>query len=196
MLVEINLLKKEKKDTIFYIIILIGFMLLVIGSISIFWKYHSVNQKMQTLQQQVTETKQLVEMRQSKLQEIRTTTASEELKATVDWVEDYQLSTVYLLRHLSSLLPERGFILNFSYSESGTVSLNVQFDTSRQAAYYLKELKDSKIIKSVTLSNLSTKEISTEIENIETNEYVPRYMGNYQLEVNKDELQRAMKEGS
>jgi hypothetical protein len=52
-------------------------------------------------------------------------------------------------------LPERGFIQSFAYTEAGTISLSVQFDSAREAAYFLDNLNESKWIEESSLSSLA-----------------------------------------
>lgn len=62
------------------------------------------------------------------------------------------------MNHLTSLLPERGFIQSFAYTEAGTVTISVQFDNAREAAYFLENLKDSDWIEDVSLTSLTATE--------------------------------------
>lgn len=62
------------------------------------------------------------------------------------------------MRHLTALLPERGFIQSFAYTEAGTVTISVQFDSSREAAYFIESLKDSDWIEDVSLTSLTATE--------------------------------------
>ncbi|MFP3422721.1 fimbrial assembly protein, partial [Bacillus sp. SIMBA_161] len=67
----------------------------------------------------------------------------QQLQATVEWAESYQFDTIPLLEELVSLLPARGFFQTFSYIGLDQAQLVVQFDSSREAAYYLAQLKSS-----------------------------------------------------
>jgi hypothetical protein len=66
------------------------------------------------------------------------------------------------MQHLTSLLPERGFIQSFGYTESGAVTLTVQFDSAREAAYFLNSLNHSKWIEEASLNSLAAAETNTE----------------------------------
>jgi type IV pilus assembly protein PilN len=79
--------------------------------------------------------------------------------------------TVPILRELSSLIPERGFFKAYSYNDAGEQTLTVQFDTNREAAYYLGRLKNSFYFTEADLNSLSavTEEVSPEISLQENN---------------------------
>lgn len=62
------------------------------------------------------------------------------------------------MQHLTGLLPERGFIQTFAYTEAGTVTISVQFDSAREAAYFLDNLNESEWIDDANLSSLTAKE--------------------------------------
>lgn len=194
MLIEINLLPKKERKGIAAIFVLIFVLLLLIsGSIYLFLTYQSAKLELSTLDNQLQTTKQLRAIQEQKLTEINSTSTVDELTSTIDWAEKLPVSTVTLLDHLTSLLPERGFIMNINYADTGTVSLNVQFDTSRQAAYYLNSLENSEVIKQVNVRSLVTsgeelekdnKELKDKLEKI----LVPRYVASYDIQLNRQAL--------
>ncbi|WP_237146580.1 fimbrial assembly protein [Planococcus halocryophilus] len=111
----------------------------------------------------------------------------QQLKATVDWAEGYQFDTVPLLKELVSILPARGFFDSFSYTGLDQAILSVQFDTAREAAYYLAQLKTSELIESATLDSVAQNEIDTTEteEGVVVQEAViqemPRYIATYTI---------------
>lgn len=199
MLVDINLLpEKERKNVAAYLIILIVVLISLICSITFYFQYTNGQKQLVDIENELKLIQGLRRVEEEKLAKVTSSNAAEELQAVVDWVEKFPISTVFLLDHLTGLLPERGFIMNLSYSDDGTIGLNVQFDTNRQAAYYLKELNDSPYIQTVNLTSLSTVEPPREEHNNEIfyrdNQYVPRYIGDYQLTLNRDKLKEALHE--
>jgi type IV pilus assembly protein PilN len=126
---------------------------------------------------------------QQKLANVQSLQEVQELEKTVKWAEQYPMKTVLLLRKMTKLLPERGFVMSFSYAEDGTVSVTVQFDTSEEAAYYLKSLSDADFVTEVQLKSLTTMEDKSGEENVEEEKNVlPRYLAQYELHVNKNAL--------
>ncbi|MBA2873662.1 PilN domain-containing protein [Thermaerobacillus caldiproteolyticus] len=191
MFVDINLLpKKEPKNVVF--LVSIAIVLLFAGAMA-FVFYMSV-QKTETtihsLTQELKKIRALQAVQQEKLVNAQSLKEVQELEKTVKWAEQYPMKTVLLLRSMTKLLPERGFIMNFSYAENGTVSVTVQFDTSEEAAYYLKRLSDADFVADVQLKSLTTAEEKSDEEKDEENieHILPRYIAQYELHVNKNAL--------
>lgn len=199
MLIDINLLPRKERKSLTALIITIGLILLfIIGSIFLFVSYQSTKSELNSLKTQLQTTSQLRAIQEQKLAEINATSSVDELKSTIAWTEQLPVSSVTLLKHLTSLLPERGFILNINYQDSGAVTLNVQFDTSREAAYYLNELENSDVISKVTLNSLATSGEELEQTNKPVKDFldkilVPRYLAVYQLELNNTALKELAK---
>jgi type IV pilus assembly protein PilN len=119
-----------------------------------------------------------------------------ELHEAVQWSKKYPLKMVPLLRNMTKLLPERGFVMNFSYADNGTVTVAVQFDTSEQAAYYLKRLEDAKFVKDVQLKSVSAVNITeTNAEEGTEQQVVPRYLAQYEMHIRKQALTEKEKQG-
>jgi type IV pilus assembly protein PilN len=197
MLVDINLLpEKEKKNYALFVLIFFLIIAAVLGWIMMQLHYNNVKNEAQYIQKQIDDTKLLRTLQEKNLTDYTSSTAYAELEAAIQWTEKLPISTVLILRHISSLLPERGFILNFNYTDEGTVNTLVQFDTSREAAYYLKSLKDSEFIEKVNLTSLvtSNSEDSLKVSNIK-NVLLPRYIGQFTLTLNKPALKTAEEEG-
>lgn len=192
MLVDINLLPEKEKKNI--ALILVGVVLALVLVIGVSLQYSNINQKklqITSLEQEIQLTQQLKVVEEKKLSSINNSTSLTQLETAVEWIGSYPLPTVYILDHLTSLLPERGFIMNFNLSDSGTVGLVCQFDTNRQAAYYLRALKESNLIETVDLSSLSTTEMNIE-EALEEQDYIPRYVANFSISLDIIELKQAV----
>ena len=158
MLIEINLLlrKEPKKFNIVYLSA-IAAVLILIGGVY-FWQIKSVKSNVESVDQQITMTEKITEKEQQRAQTNEASTSVDLLKSAVDWANAYPIQTIPVLRHLNSLLPERGFIQSFAYSESGTVTISVQFDSTREAAYFLDSLKKSDWIEDASLNSLTANE--------------------------------------
>ena len=157
MLVEINLLpQKEPKKTGFIVSLsCLVALLLMVGSYYL-WQTNSTKSDIASLDRQITMTKRIADKENKSTQTVEATSSVSQLKSAIDWAKDYPIQTIPVMRHLTSLLPERGFIQNFAYTEAGTVSLTVQFDSAREAAYFLDNLNESKWIEEASLNSLST----------------------------------------
>jgi type IV pilus assembly protein PilN len=197
MIVEINLLpKKEPKNVVFLLSAAIVTAIVVIAAAVFYVLIDRAEMQIDSLEKELKQTRALQAIEQQKLEDIQTVREIDELNQTVQWAKDYPLKMVPLLRNMTKLLPERGFIMNFSYTEDGTVTVSVQFDTSEQAAYYLKRLSDAKFIADVQLKSLSavnTAEKSDEQETAEA-QVVPRYLAQYEMHIRKQALDEKEKQ--
>jgi Tfp pilus assembly protein PilN len=163
MLVEINLLPQKEPKKYSFIIMLAGLLVLfiLIGGYY-FWKTQTINDEMTSLDHQIAMTKKIAEKEQQNSETAASSNSVNQLKSAIEWASDYPLQTVPVMQQLTSLLPERGFIQSFAYTEAGTVTLTVQFDSAREAAYFLDSLHESKWIEDASLNSLSTTQSESE----------------------------------
>lgn len=198
MLVEINLLPQKQKKSIFIFLIagIVFFTFLVLFAIGYFI-YDNKQQSLKNVESELELTVSLREIEEKKLTESKEVDSFSQLMTKIDWITKQKISLVFLLNHLVSLLPERGYFMNYQASDEGTVTINVQFDTPREAANYLHELNQSPYIAQASLQNLSTQEINDEENSDEPFRYLPRYIANFNIEINRVAILRAkIKEGS
>lgn len=192
MLVDINLLpKKEARDMTNFVIVLLMILLLIIGGgvVYIFYE-HALNEKAAVTNKLQT-TRSLIEMNEEKLDKYKSLTGVEQLEEVVKWIEEFPIKSVPILNELSSLLPERGFFRDFTYSDEGTIQVIVQFDNNREVAYYLTELLHSNYFSEVNLISVQTEEIDTSVND----DVLPRYVAKYQLTLNKSYLDKHSEDG-
>lgn len=197
MIVEINLLpKKEPKNVVFLFITVIITAIVVIAAAVFYVLIDRAETQIDSLEKELKQTQALQAIEQQKLADMQSVKEIEELDKTVQWAKDYPLKMVPLLRNMTKLLPERGFIMNFSYAEDGTVTVSVQFDTSEQAAYYLKRLSDAKFIADVQLKSLTAVNANEKSDEQGTTEeqVVPRYLAQYEMHIRKQALDEKEKQ--
>jgi type IV pilus assembly protein PilN len=188
MLVEINLLpKKEHKKSSTLIMAIAGVLLFTITFSIVFFQGNSYEKKMASLDQQIESIQKLNEVQQAKLAEGESGNSTVKLQEAVNWAEQYPFDTVPLLQNIIALLPERGFIQEFEYSNSDSVIIKIQLDASRDAAFYLSSLKGSDDwVEDVTLLNIvaeketavSTTDASPEQEEVKV---LPRYSAEFEI---------------
>jgi len=191
MLVDINLLGDKERDRPAFVVAAIALILLgLVAALVFYFLGNTYSNKQQVLAAQSAE----VVSQQAAIQEQMVTTAAlsdtQKLQKTVEWAEAYQYDTLPLIRELTSLLPERGFFLSFSFSTPNQVTITTQFDTSRDTAFYLTQLKASDMITDVVLSSVSYQPLAeeaveetdgtvTQVEPAE--EIMPRYLASYAI---------------
>lgn len=194
MLVEINLLpSKERRSSalLFATALFVGLLIAVIAFF--YWRVHTIQSDLDVVNKGITQTQQIAAKEQEKVQLDDGTESTKQLETSIEWADQYPIASVPVMRHLTALLPERGFIQTFSYDEQGTLTLSVQFDTSREAAYFLNRLQDSEMIQSADLNSLLAKEEDTTVEeNVvatssqDDEEYIPRYLAEFQIQLDKE----------
>lgn len=190
MLVDINLLPEKERKHLPYILFLIFFLIVLAAAGFYMWQqYNSQLSVIQKLQTELANAKVEKVTMETKAKESNSNNAAAQLEAAVKWANDNQSSTYTLLQNISSLLPERGFIMNFDYKEDGSASLSVQFDSARQAAYYLKSLSNAAFVKQVDLLNIQAETVKSNTV-VDDYKVLPRYTANYQLQVNLAKLKQ------
>ncbi|NMH69875.1 hypothetical protein HF072_13890 [Bacillus sp. RO3] len=188
MLVDINLLPQhEKKNQIWLYIVfgVLSFGILSIILLSIL--VSTLGKEVDTLSEQLEMSKQLRVEKEQSIADFESSDAWLQLESAVKWAESYPIATVPILNHLVELLPKRGFINQFTYTENGTIGLSIQFDTSREAAYYLTHLKESEYIMDAKLLSVATVPVQ-ENERLtvsNTEQVLPRYVSQFELTLNR-----------
>jgi len=163
MLVEINLLpQKEPKKYSFIITLSCLLVVFILIGGFYFWQTLSIKNELTSIDRQISMTKKIVEKEEKNSKTVESADSVGQLKSAIEWVENYPIQTIPVMRHLTSLLPERGFIQSFGYTEEGTITLTVQFDSAREAAYFLDNLNESKWIADASISSLSAADDSAE----------------------------------
>jgi type IV pilus assembly protein PilN len=190
MLVEINLLpKKEHKKSSMLIMTLAGILLFSVSVSIIFFQGSSYENEMAALDKQIASLQKLSEAQQAKLSEGENGSSAVKLQEAVKWAEQYPHETVPLLQKVIALLPERGFIQNFEYSNNNSVVIQIQFDASRDAAFYLSSLKGSDWVEGVALMTVVAEKQEEETETAaptaadkkEEDQILPRYSAEYEI---------------
>ncbi|HEY9577382.1 MAG TPA: hypothetical protein VIR64_06905 [Pseudobacillus sp.] len=198
MLVDINLLPEKEKKRSSVLIPVFLILLLAIAGIGAFLWLQAKKNEIEAIDSRLRTTVQLRETLEMNQNEPK---GDEEdvnrLNEAIVWAEGKKMKSVPILKHLISLLPERGFFLEYAYTNNETLKLAVQFDTGRQAAYYLSELKASEWIEDAKILAVTT---SVEEEEKEAKELLkitdalPRYGAEYEITLNKTFILEKQKE--
>lgn len=155
MLVEINLLpKKEHKTSSSLSIALILLFVFVIVSIGVFVQARMNETTLEKVDQEIESVQKLNAALQTKINDQESSDSTGNLQRAVTWAESSTPETVRLLRSLIALLPEQGFIQTLSYNGEGIVSVKVQFESSRDAAYFLSSLNHSEWVDNASILKL------------------------------------------
>ncbi|MDF1506879.1 hypothetical protein PZE06_01650 [Robertmurraya sp. DFI.2.37] len=200
MLIDINLLpQKEAKNKSLLTFIVISCFLLFIGGAFAFWINATYTKKLENIEQQIATAEQLVASEQQKITAYESASSIADLENAVKWAKSYPIKTVPILKNLTALLPERGFIQSINYEETGLLQLTIQFEMSREAAYYLNSLLESDWVTNARLETLDAvtgfydkkfgePDAGFDDRAIKNEKYIPRYLGLYEIELNREVL--------
>ncbi|APH04225.1 hypothetical protein A9C19_05420 [Bacillus weihaiensis] len=192
MLAEINLLpQKQQRNYTNFLVIFIVIFILIAASVTLYIMINQKNSELSDLEQQVTQAQKQTEVLQQQAVTSDSTNAVAELENAVTWSEKYPVDFVPLLQETTRILPEKGFFASLDYVNSSSLHLVIQFESSREAAFYLNRLKDLEVIQDVKLTTIETIQLSEEEIDV-----VPRYLATYQLTVNRDVLKLIAEEGT
>lgn len=196
MLIDINLLpQKERKRRMPVYIAIAALSITILGTAFLLVHTQLSHQELENITKDLEMKKEFRLQQETAVNNIESSDGLEQLHTAVQWAEQYPIDTVPVLEHLTSLLPERGFFRQFNYTEDGMINLNVQFDTSRQAAYFLNDLKNSEWISEARLTSLETSQgqMEEDLVVLPEDKLMPRYLGQYEISLNqsfiKSELQ-------
>jgi Tfp pilus assembly protein PilN len=214
MLVEINLLPQKEPRKFNIIILIVLLALIVLIGAFYYWQIQAAKSELRSLDKQISMTKEIAIKEEQNADKNESQMSISLLKNAVEWANTYPIETIPIMQHLTSLLPERGFIQSFAYAEAGTVILTVQFDSAREAAYFLDNLGESEWVGEPTLNSLTIQEkeevveTKTEAETTDENssdnaekenraagpeiekndnsndQYLPRYIGQFEIKLN------------
>jgi type IV pilus assembly protein PilN len=192
MLVEINLLpKKEHKTSSSLSIVLILLFVFIIVSIGVFVQARINETSLEKVDQEIESVQKLNTALQNKINDQESSHSTGNLQRAVAWAESYTPETVRLLRSLIALLPEQGFIQSLSYNGEGVVGVKVQFESSRDAAYFLSSLKHSEWVDNASIltiagvkeeGNASASGLNTEAAEV----VMPVYYSEFEIHFNRE----------
>ena len=197
MITEINLLPKKEPKNVAVLVGAAVFAALLIAAAIVFYLLAArADEQINALTGELKQIRAMQAIEQQKQKDAQSAQEIKELHEAVQWSKKYPLKMVPLLRNMTKLLPERGFVMKFSYAGNGTVTVAVQFDTNEQAAYYLKRLEDAKFVKDVQLKSVSTVNIAeTNAEEGTEQQVVPRYLAQYEMHIRNQALAEKEKQG-
>ncbi|MCA1057879.1 hypothetical protein LCL96_02990 [Rossellomorea aquimaris] len=198
MLVDINLLPQSEKRSPQWLYVVTGVISLgILALIVLFILVGNIGKDVDALTTELQSTKQQRAEKEQNISDFESSDAWVQLESAVGWAENYPIDTLPVLDHLVELLPERGFMKEFTYAEDGSIQLSIQFDTSSEAAYYLTHLKESKYIEDAKLSSLATEAISEKEQSaVNTESVLPRYIAQYDIILNRVAIKEIETEGN
>lgn len=189
MLIEINLLPQKEKRRVPLFVILLFIVLLLTASASAFIVFYMKNKELDNVEQQLSNAVQLRETLEMNAvnNSGATVSSAERLNEAIIWADRMKVPVSPIITYLVERLPERGFFQALSYTSEESLIVTIQFDTSREAAYYLSELKSSKWVDSTKILTLNTSVEESEEDAqaiLDAENALPRYTAEYEIMFN------------
>lgn len=202
MLANINLLPKRDSRNVanLSICLIVAFITLILAGL-FFIQQYSVEKKRVEIEKEVSQLEEQNAALSSKNSPTNgniSQSSIASLQSAVDYSNGVSLDTVPILNELTKQLPERGFFKAYSYNDLGEITLAVQFDTNREAAYYLARLKESAYFTDADLNSITTLSQDETVVNPENpitesvpereedDQSMPRSEAQYFLKINPD----------
>ncbi|KHF40946.1 hypothetical protein [Halalkalibacter okhensis] len=184
MLVEINLLpEKQKRDITYPLISFIVLILVAVGTTALYFYQSSVKEETTQLREEIYAV-QLESVQLTEQLQVKDDTGYAEYAQAVTVLEDKVIPTSLLVDELVSLLPERGFFLNFEYELPGEVKVEASFDQIEEVAAYYDALETSPVVSSVTLSVVD----SSHAASLSNEQVLPRYFASFIIDIQTSEV--------
>lgn len=185
--ISINLLPKKQKKQRFQMVFIIPIVTaFVLATAAIFVIHWSKGQELERIASQLEQAEQEKVLLEQQTFNDQSAGGIERLETAINFMENYPIPTVDVLDHFTSLLPERGFFESFQYTDTGLITLAVQFDTSREAAFYLNQLVQSEQVVQASLQSI----VAEEIDSLDSlnEDLLPRYTAQYTIMLDQDSV--------
>jgi type IV pilus assembly protein PilN len=181
MLVEINLLPRRERVGNAYKAAAAGLVICtVLGAIAIAVQLYIVKQDLAISRQELEQTKLLQAVEEKKLAQGNAGSTVNDLITAVQSTQQLPVSSVSILNYFASLLPKRGFLLDYTYN-GATVSITVQFDTIYEASAFLNQLYRSTWVEKASTAGISAIDA---VANATGKIMVPRYTATFEIKLN------------
>jgi type IV pilus assembly protein PilN len=185
MLVDINLLphdERKQSSWLKAVIAIAALGLILILTFVILGIYQG--RAVDTLASQLSQEQKLRAQKEEKIAELESLDTWANLDAAVKWAEGYPMPMLPVLGEVVDALPDRGFLEEFTYTGAGALELGIQFDSSREAAYYLERISSTKLVSDVKLLGVETEALE-EGEDADAG-VLPRYLARYALTLDRE----------
>jgi type IV pilus assembly protein PilN len=190
--IDINLLpQKEKKQKAFtYGVAGTAGLVMLVALFMLFTLKSTLTETKRT-EAQIDTAKKITEIQQTKVLGAESSGSVSQLNNAVQEMIDYPVKTVPLLNELTALLPDRGFFNEFEYTDRTVINTVVQFDSSREAAFYLSRLKKAEWVEEADIIEITTVEAGESDDEM----VLPRYLAAYEIHIDLGKLEALLSEG-
>ncbi|ADC48636.1 hypothetical protein BpOF4_02845 [Alkalihalophilus pseudofirmus OF4] len=188
MLVEVNLLPEKPKKNYTSILYAGAFLfLLLLAVLTTFLFQRHLTQEVQEVNEQVYN----VQLESAQIRQELTGlewTDAKQIDSAASAVEGQIVPASSVASYIVSLLPERGFIQYFTYTQPHSILVDVHFDRLEEIAQYHEALESSSLTTSVRLSVIDSHEmLDDEQHEINFDEVKSRYLASFELTLDREE---------
>jgi len=196
---NINLLPiRERRNYAIFISIGALVMVIIFAATFLTLSYNKSKTELADANMQLENMKGLRELQEQEYEKAVSTNEIENLKQYVKQLNDTPNNTVELMQHFTQLLPKRGYVRNIDFDKAEKISLEVQFDTIREASTYLNALSSSPYVQDVSMEDMKAEEFYEKMQEEENwklaESLKPRYLTKYTIMLNQKEIAKLKKE--
>lgn len=196
---NINLLPiRERRNYAIFISIGALVMVAIFAGTFLTLSYNKSKAELADANMQLENMKGLRELQEQEYEKVVSTNEIENLKNYVKQLNDTPNNTVELMQHFTQLLPKRGYVRNIDFDKAEKISLEVQFDTIREASTYLNALSSSPYVQDVSMEDMKAEEFYEKMQEEENwklaESLKPRYLTKYTIMLNQKEIAKLKKE--
>lgn len=196
---NINLLPiRERRNYAIFISIGVLVMVAIFAATFLTLSYNKSKTELADANMQLENMKGLRELQEQEYEKAVSTNEIENLKQYVKQLNDTPNNTVELMQHFTQLLPKRGYVRNIDFDKAEKISLEVQFDTIREASTYLNALSSSPYVQDVSMEDMKAEEFYEKMQEEENwklaESLKPRYLTKYTIMLNQKEIAKLKKE--
>lgn len=196
---NINLLPiRERRNYAIFISIGALVMVIIFAATFLTLSYNKSKTELADANMQLENMKGLRELQEQEYEKVVSTNEIENLKNYVKQLNDTPNNTVELMQHFTQLLPKRGYVRNIDFDKAEKISLEVQFDTIREASTYLNALSSSPYVQDVSMEDMKAEEFYEKMQEEENwklaESLKPRYLTKYTIMLNQKEIAKLKKE--
>lgn len=196
---NINLLPiRERRNYAIFISIGALVMVAIFAGTFLTLSYNKSKTELADANMQLDNMKGLRELQEQEYEKAVSTNEIENLKQYVKQLNDTPNNTVELMQHFTQLLPKRGYVRNIDFDKAEKISLEVQFDTIREASTYLNALSSSPYVQDVSMEDMKAEEFYEKMQEEENwklaESLKPRYLTKYTIMLNQKEIAKLKKE--
>lgn len=179
-MVDINFLEEKEKPNIApYLLIAVGVLVLGLALLFITFEKNSLIAEDNQIQEDIVQIKdQQTLLTRDTLTDVQK--SRNELKDTVSELNQVLIPSVPVLKDMISLLPERGFFLEYQFQKPNVLTMQVRFDGMQDVASYTNALTTKSYTEDVQVTTIDT----TAVEEGDYFETLPRYVAEFEMLLN------------